>query len=433
MRLICPNCVAQYEVDEGIIPPEGRDVQCANCGHNWFQDALQMLATDVDMKTGTGDPDSDVSAELFNDLEGTIDHQTSNTPAQEPLPDPNDILPEDVAPTAERDEPPMPSSRLDQDVLDVLRSEAEYSSGEKPPAAEQDAPSVQKPATDTAMPPPEDTKDDVTEDTDDDGDDGLDEIRRRTMEMETAVEEQTDQAPAPELDATPEPEPVPEPTSEPVEVITPDPDQDFEYATEPQKAPDNGNPFSRPARNGARNTGRDALRIDREYEENMPLEKTATAQTPDQSPIIENEDIVIADETETTSGSGSPFRKLKTDSGPDQPDDLYGASNDENIPRKDMFPDIDKLSSEIASEAENTKYDHEPVVDQTEKTKGGFFKGLVYALLIYGVIAALYTMKASIIKFLPQSEGLLGMLSKAVDKMIDLLGPLVDMVKGMIG
>ncbi|MBV0913230.1 zinc-ribbon domain-containing protein [Anianabacter salinae] len=37
MRLICPNCGAQYEIDESVIPDGGRDVQCANCGHTWFQ------------------------------------------------------------------------------------------------------------------------------------------------------------------------------------------------------------------------------------------------------------------------------------------------------------------------------------------------------------------------------------------------------------
>lgn len=37
MRLICPNCDAQYEVDDGVIPLNGRDVQCSNCGHTWFQ------------------------------------------------------------------------------------------------------------------------------------------------------------------------------------------------------------------------------------------------------------------------------------------------------------------------------------------------------------------------------------------------------------
>lgn len=37
MRLTCPNCQAQYEVDDAAIPARGRDVQCSSCGHSWFQ------------------------------------------------------------------------------------------------------------------------------------------------------------------------------------------------------------------------------------------------------------------------------------------------------------------------------------------------------------------------------------------------------------
>jgi predicted Zn finger-like uncharacterized protein len=37
MRLICPNCDAQYEVRDDVIPTEGRDVQCSNCGQTWYQ------------------------------------------------------------------------------------------------------------------------------------------------------------------------------------------------------------------------------------------------------------------------------------------------------------------------------------------------------------------------------------------------------------
>ena len=137
MRLICPNCVAQYEVDEDVIPTEGRDVQCANCGHNWFQDSIQMLAIDEDIPSGTGDPDSDVPPELFNDLEGKLDSNFVSTRGMA-SPNPVDMEPEkprDDFQIEQRPEPPTPSSRLNPDVLDVLRSEAEYSSGVKPPAA----------------------------------------------------------------------------------------------------------------------------------------------------------------------------------------------------------------------------------------------------------------------------------------------------------
>jgi len=37
MRLTCPNCNARYDVDDSLVPPEGRDVQCSNCATTWFQ------------------------------------------------------------------------------------------------------------------------------------------------------------------------------------------------------------------------------------------------------------------------------------------------------------------------------------------------------------------------------------------------------------
>lgn len=37
MRLICPNCGAEYEIDATLIPAGGRDVQCSDCGHMWFE------------------------------------------------------------------------------------------------------------------------------------------------------------------------------------------------------------------------------------------------------------------------------------------------------------------------------------------------------------------------------------------------------------
>jgi predicted Zn finger-like uncharacterized protein len=37
MRLVCPNCDAQYEVPDEVMPKAGRDVQCSNCGQTWFE------------------------------------------------------------------------------------------------------------------------------------------------------------------------------------------------------------------------------------------------------------------------------------------------------------------------------------------------------------------------------------------------------------
>lgn len=35
MRLICPRCGAQYEIDAAAIPQSGRDVECSACDHVW--------------------------------------------------------------------------------------------------------------------------------------------------------------------------------------------------------------------------------------------------------------------------------------------------------------------------------------------------------------------------------------------------------------
>lgn len=37
MRLTCPACEAQYDIDEALIPAAGREVECAACGHSWHQ------------------------------------------------------------------------------------------------------------------------------------------------------------------------------------------------------------------------------------------------------------------------------------------------------------------------------------------------------------------------------------------------------------
>ena len=48
MRITCPNCGAQYEVPDEVIPTEGRDVQCSNCGDTWFQAHPDHVAEQVE-------------------------------------------------------------------------------------------------------------------------------------------------------------------------------------------------------------------------------------------------------------------------------------------------------------------------------------------------------------------------------------------------
>ncbi len=105
MRLICPNCGAQYEVPDEVIPESGRDVQCSNCGDTWFQPHPdQQMA-------GTEQAGAD-----YSDEEGT---GWAAPPEPEPEGEPEY---EDEPADAESEEPARRD--LDPEIASVLREEA---------------------------------------------------------------------------------------------------------------------------------------------------------------------------------------------------------------------------------------------------------------------------------------------------------------------
>lgn len=60
MRLTCPNCRAQYEIDATAIPAAGRDVQCSACGTTWFQpsDTAEPIPSPAAPAADEGEDDS---------------------------------------------------------------------------------------------------------------------------------------------------------------------------------------------------------------------------------------------------------------------------------------------------------------------------------------------------------------------------------------
>lgn len=105
MRLICPNCGAKYEVDAAVIPEQGRDVQCSNCGHTWFQQPEHK--------------DLETAEELAD--EAAIAQALSNA---DPLPD----TAPDEEPDVEGEEHSIavPERELDPEIAKLLREEAEH-------------------------------------------------------------------------------------------------------------------------------------------------------------------------------------------------------------------------------------------------------------------------------------------------------------------
>ncbi len=47
MILTCPSCKAQYLVQKGQIPPEGRKVKCKNCHYTWLQAPKEEVIPEV--------------------------------------------------------------------------------------------------------------------------------------------------------------------------------------------------------------------------------------------------------------------------------------------------------------------------------------------------------------------------------------------------
>lgn len=78
MRLVCPNCGAQYEVDDRVVPEGGRDVQCSSCGHAWYQMPAHLDAAAQPALTepeALADAEDDAAAEFEPDLEPETEYE----------------------------------------------------------------------------------------------------------------------------------------------------------------------------------------------------------------------------------------------------------------------------------------------------------------------------------------------------------------------
>jgi len=133
MRLICPNCGAQYEVPDEVIPETGRDVQCSNCGDTWFQSHPEHPAPAQDPEpTPEAEPqqpdNQDVTWDSPQDEADDIPSESEPAPEPEPeqagAPEGDDEDADDR--DGEDDTPEPPRRQLDPAIADVLREEAEH-------------------------------------------------------------------------------------------------------------------------------------------------------------------------------------------------------------------------------------------------------------------------------------------------------------------
>lgn len=143
MRLTCPNCGAQYEVPDDVIPAAGRDVQCSNCGNTWFEG-----------------PDGPVA---IPERSETLDRESSDRPRRPtrtvsaPPPEIEDQGDDEDDEDGLAAAPASGAGRksLDPDIANILRQEAEIERAarqKRDPEALQSQPDL---GLDAALPDPE--------------------------------------------------------------------------------------------------------------------------------------------------------------------------------------------------------------------------------------------------------------------------------------
>ncbi|MBD3664029.1 zinc-ribbon domain-containing protein [Sulfitobacter aestuariivivens] len=142
MRLTCPNCDAQYEVPDEVMPVSGRDVQCSNCGQTWFQHHPDHMPAEDDQPPEP--PDTPVDDDPGPEQDSASEQEPDESSEQE-----------DKAPELPSEGPTR--RELDPAVANILQQEAETEQQARKKAASdplESQPDLGLPDTDEADTPP---------------------------------------------------------------------------------------------------------------------------------------------------------------------------------------------------------------------------------------------------------------------------------------
>ncbi|MCP5072105.1 MAG: hypothetical protein GY947_02265 [Rhodobacteraceae bacterium] len=472
MRLVCPRCVAQYEVDDGAIPETGCEVQCANCEHVWYQDSIQMLPDRepaVEKTELAAESFQSEQGEIFDDLEGVGDAEFRSA-----RPEDSDIQEKDQTDDAfdeeedDYDDPPgdLPegAGEVDEEVLDVLRSEAAFSSAratldatlddeseatDEPTGGLADAEDEPEDLSafldahaDAASPESDEVEVDAEADQEPDGEfdplRDLGAIRSQLSEMQEAADSGSG--------AESEYEPVlpredveDEPTAE-------DPDDEFSDLTsildaedDEDAAPEVDDALDPQPRRAYRadsdwldETGDDDFEVDTDEEfdldEEEPDDEEAGSAIPAaaalgsmrprpsgnvrvRAPSVLGVREALEEEAEELAdlAANAPSEPVERPKRPQQAEagdktERPGAA----ASRKELLPDVDELDSTLRSEAAKPSRELESVGEEDEvPSSGGFRRAFIWTLFIFALLAAVYVYRADIKETFPASAAVL--------------------------
>ena len=80
MIIVCPNCQKKFELDQNLIPKEGRLLQCGFCNEKWFFNKDEKEVSETKINVGN----KKVTSSYYNDVnlkenEISLDDNTDNS------------------------------------------------------------------------------------------------------------------------------------------------------------------------------------------------------------------------------------------------------------------------------------------------------------------------------------------------------------------
>ena len=375
MRLSCPNCGAQYEVPLEVIPTAGRDVQCSNCGHTWFQIH----------------PDEDI--ELAEEVGGSIpDHgwMPSGTEA-------GDVVAREAA------EDPVDQSDGDE----VQPPEVFFE--EDTPSEEDDSFQESDESEDT----PDDTQASTEEADDSDQSPELEETA-----PEEAIQDDTSDVEADDASDAPDSDPEDKASDVPVETEaqdtsdddhdTPDEDHDSpdETAEDDDEASETDSSDSDPndtlpVRQGIDPAVADVLRQEAEYE--TQAREADAHETLEMQQELGLDDRRDEDEPQSEEARARMLRiRGLTESEENTPSELDTAAHH---PRRELLPDIEEINSTLRStDDRNASEAASGAVPTKALRRNGFRLGIAIMILLATLLLVTYSYNREITKSYPATE-----------------------------
>lgn len=371
MRLVCPNCEAKYEVPDDAIPDTGRDVQCTNCGHTWFQMRGRIGAI---VAPAPAEPAA-VAAQAVEAPVSAPEDELPSEPTPEPTPD---LVPEPVAaievasvePTAPLDAveavEPVPD-RAEEAVGDIAAESGPAVAAQSAELAHDDAAAV-------ADTPPLEADGDIAP-----SPDTLEASAPETADAGVAVAEvQAASDPVPEPDLGPD-----------TAAETPDTQRDADVAPEPAAEAVAESPAAAPVATYA--VDESVLAILREEAEREANARRAEA---------------LESQTDLGLDAAMPRKAA------------FAEAEPKPAARRDLLPDVEEINSTLRPSEIQAAADGTPdFVAPPPEAPRGFRSGFLTLMTIAILAAALYLAAPRIAVLVPGLSGPLGAYVSMIDSM----------------